>query len=296
MKFSIITPVYNTEKYLERCIESVLNQTYNNYEFIIINDGSPDNSEKIIEKYKNNKNIKYIKQTNHGVSYARNIGIKKAKGDYILFLDSDDFYEKDLLKTLKDNINDEDMIKFSYTDFKNNIKTISPSIEFNKLDGKKAFNKIIESKTMFEMVWLYAVKSEYMKKYQFEVGKLHEDFGLIPIMIHKSKSITAINYNGYIYNRDNETSITAFTNQEKEDKKALDVLYFFKKIKNTTKDKYLLSYYSNAALAKTKFLKRKFKKEYLKELKKEKIGNYLLDNSLKRKLKKAYIKLWLKLV
>ncbi len=116
---SIITPVYNGEKYIKDCIESVLNQTYKNLEMIIINDGSADNTEKIIKNYmKENSIIKYIKlNENKGIANARNMGIKKAKGRFIAFLDCDDLYHKDKIKKQVDF-----MIKnnyfFTYTSYK----------------------------------------------------------------------------------------------------------------------------------------------------------------------------------
>ena len=98
MKLSIIIPAYNAEKYIKRCIESVL-FPYKSYEIIIINDGSYDSTEKIIKNLKSDK-IKYYRNENHGVSYSRNYGIKKAKGEYIMFLDSDDY----LLENWKEEI------------------------------------------------------------------------------------------------------------------------------------------------------------------------------------------------
>ncbi|QNG60201.1 glycosyltransferase family 2 protein [Bacillus sp. PAMC26568] len=94
-KVSIIVPIYNKEKYISKTISSVLNQTYNNFELLLINDGSTDKSEDIILKFvKEDSRIKYIKQENQGVSAARNKGIDAAKGDYISFLDADDLYHK----------------------------------------------------------------------------------------------------------------------------------------------------------------------------------------------------------
>ena len=100
VKFSIIIPVYNGEKYIEKSINSVLDNECNNYEIIVVNDGSNDNTENIIKKIqRNNKNrkIKYFRKENSGVSSARNLGIDKAIGDYILFLDSDDEFENNLI-------------------------------------------------------------------------------------------------------------------------------------------------------------------------------------------------------
>ena len=93
MKVSVIIPVYNSEKYIEQTIDSVLNQTYKNIEIIVINDGSIDNTEKILESYVNKNQIIYIKKENGGPAAARNLGIKQAQGEYVAFLDSDDIWE-----------------------------------------------------------------------------------------------------------------------------------------------------------------------------------------------------------
>lgn len=100
-KISIIIPVYNTAKYLPSCLNSVVNQTYQNLEIILINDGSTDNSLQIIQKYtKKDSRIKVINQKNQGQSAARNAGLKKATGDYISFIDSDDKIKPDFIKKL----------------------------------------------------------------------------------------------------------------------------------------------------------------------------------------------------
>lgn len=99
---SIIVPVFNTEQYLNRCINSLLNQTYKNFEIIIINDGSIDESERIIKVF-NDKRIKYHFQENYGVSHARNKGIEFAKGEYICFVDSDDYVNEKYLEMLIDS-------------------------------------------------------------------------------------------------------------------------------------------------------------------------------------------------
>ena len=104
---SIIVPVYNTEKHIERCLDSIMKQDYPNFEVILVNDGSTDESGIIIQKYKEKyKNISYIKQENKGVGAARNAGIKVAKGDYISFVDSDDFIMEDYCSHLLSIIGD----------------------------------------------------------------------------------------------------------------------------------------------------------------------------------------------
>src|SRR5690554_7984530 len=95
-KISVIIPVYNKAPYLEQCLNSVINQTYKNLEIIIIDDGSTDNSLEICEKYrKKDERIQLISQENQGVSVARNKGIQKASGEWIYFLDADDYLELD---------------------------------------------------------------------------------------------------------------------------------------------------------------------------------------------------------
>ena len=110
MKVSVIIPVYNAESYLEKCLDSIVNQTYSNIEIIIVNDGSKDNSSKIIKDYsKKYSNIVSIDITNHGQGYARNLGLKKATGEAIMFLDSDDYVSKDIIKKLVDSLNNSDI-------------------------------------------------------------------------------------------------------------------------------------------------------------------------------------------
>ena len=101
IKVSVIVPVYNVEEYLEKCLESLVNQTLKDIEIIVVNDGSPDNSQKIIDRYKEKyHNIISIEDINHGQGYARNKGISLAKGKYIMFLDSDDTVELTILEKM----------------------------------------------------------------------------------------------------------------------------------------------------------------------------------------------------
>lgn len=101
MMFSVIIPVYNVEKYITKCLKSILNQTYSDYEIIIVNDGSTDSSIKILEKYQSYiSNLKIINQQNRGLGGARNTGIRYARGDYLVFLDSDDYVAQNMLETI----------------------------------------------------------------------------------------------------------------------------------------------------------------------------------------------------
>lgn len=141
IKYSIIIPVYNVEKYLDDCLSSILNQTYKNYEVILINDGSSDNSSLICKKYCDlSKSFKLIEQVNGGVSSARNNGIRNASGDYLLFIDSDDYIDNNSLEIIDNYICDNDLLIFGYEKvFMNkSIKRLDDSMisDFNTIKQK----------------------------------------------------------------------------------------------------------------------------------------------------------------
>ena len=133
---SIIVPVYNTENQLKYCIESLINQTYKNIEIVCINDGSTDNSPEILRNYvQKDKRIVLINQENKGVSCARNAGIEKAEGEYILFVDSDDYLEESACKKLINKVieTNADIITFNYKiKFPEYVKEMNTTIHKNK--------------------------------------------------------------------------------------------------------------------------------------------------------------------
>ena len=130
---SIIVPIYNSEKYLKKCIDSIINQTKKELEIILINDGSTDNSEKIIKEYKD-KRIKYIKNTNQGIGTTRNQGIKEATGKYLMFIDSDDYIENNACELLYNKAE------------KDNLDMVVCDFYREKEDGEKKEDKIIDFK------------------------------------------------------------------------------------------------------------------------------------------------------
>lgn len=297
-KFSLIIPAYNVEKYIKKCLDSVLNQTYNNYEIIIINDGSTDNTSKILESYKSNKKIKIINQENKGLSNARNTGVSNAKGDYILFIDSDDFIEKELLEILNKTINDEDLVRFQIRILDETNKIIKEYKEetFNNLNGIEAFNKLSKY-NLVELAVCYAYKKDTFLKnnYKFEEKTYHEDFGLIPYIIISSKKVTSINYIGYNYLQ-RKNSIMNNTDYEKEIKKSNDVLKHYKNLikwsQNIEGDLTIYkSFIANSVILKSLNLKEKDYKNYIKKLKEYKVYDNLLTNNKENKIKKILIKI-----
>ncbi|MCI9617526.1 MAG: glycosyltransferase [Eubacterium sp.] len=166
-KVSIITPVYNSAKYINKCIDSVLNQTYSNWELILVNDGSTDQSRSICESYsKKDKRIILVNQENSGVSVARNTGLDYSTGDYIHFLDSDDFLEKNMLERTLDKAleNDYDLVIFGSNHlYENGKKMKRPETVMKEEISEKAeivgnlfvyggvlWNKLIKADLIFD--------------------------------------------------------------------------------------------------------------------------------------------------
>lgn len=293
IKFSIVIPVYNVEKYLKDCLESVFNQTYNNYEVIIINDGSKDNSREIIEEYKNNKNLKIIDQRNQGLSVARNNGVKYAMGDYIIFLDSDDYLEPNALKVLQKNIKDEDIIRFQaieVDEFKNIIRKVEEE-PFNNLKGDKTFERIVKYHYI-ENAWLYCYNTKFYKKnkFTFKENYYHEDFGLTPIILMKASNVSSISDALYNY-RQRANSIMSSKDIKKVQKKCNDMyklgLTNIETITNTKlKNKeIILSYIANSMIIKGRELPKDYRDAYYSKLRKNNIFSFMLKDTAKRKIK-----------
>ena len=265
-KVSIIVPVYNTQKYIEKCLNSLLNQTFKDVEIILVNDGSKDNSETIIKKYIENfaDKIKYISKENEGLSKARNDGAKLATGEYIMFVDSDDYIANDLIENLKQYMDRKiDLIKYKLLTVDEN------DIEINKVDGpvfeevkgEKAFEILRTTDLMLEVACVYLYRREFWNKHKFEfTPKLyHEDFGLIPLVLVQANSVVSTKNYGYYYLQTNN-SITRNTDYTKSIKRANDVLIHYDnmigvlKKSNLTKktEEILKEYYTNAVLNKVK--------------------------------------------
>lgn len=293
-KFSIIVPVYNTEKYLKRCLDSIKSQTFKDYEVIIVNDGSTDNSSDIISKY----SYKVINQENQGLSMARNNGVKTSIGDYLIFLDSDDYIEKDLLEEINNSLsNNPDLVRYQIKEVFDNKSDINyEEISFDNKNGVEAF-KLITNYHFVENAWAYAIKREfYLKeKFSFKKGTYHEDFGLMPLVIIKSKIVNSINYVGYCYYQ-RDGSIMNSSDYSKTKKKVMDFfdhyIYLTKEINKTKLDKtYFMSFISNSLILKITELKGKDYKDALTRLKKDKVFDNLLNDSLGRKIKNILVKI-----
>ena len=206
---SVIVPVYKVEKYLRKCIDSIINQTYKNLEIILVDDGSPDNCGAICDEYTaNDSRVKVIHKENGGLSSARNAGIDIASGDYIAFIDSDDYIDVNMIKTLYKKISDDNsdmaICNFSYVD--ENGKMIYEKNEYmpiktEVISGRDIlYNKLLEAKSWY---WVIACNKIYKKSLfdgiRYPIGKLNEDEFIIHEIYFRCKKISCIETSMYYY-------------------------------------------------------------------------------------------------
>lgn len=274
--FSLIIPVYNTANYLEKCICSIVAQknVTGKYEVIMINDGSTDNSEEVILKYQKKYPdlIKYYKQKNGGVSSARNFGVKKSKGKYLFFIDSDDYLDLFILSKLEEVIKEEpDVIRINSRDVKETGDTIQEIIIAEAFDEFSLIKEIMKKKSL-EVPWGYIFKTDFFKSNNFAFApQVHEDFGLIPVVLYKARTIKQVNYIGYNY-VEREGSLTAEKQYDRLKKRVDDMFILYCTHmniikKDSKKGKLLRSYSLEAMLTKLTTLNKDDLKFKLKEVK-----------------------------
>ena len=204
---SIIIPCYNAEKTIKRCLESVISQTYKNIEIVIINDGSIDKTDSIIKKYINDNRIKYYNRSNHGIGKTRNFGMKEATGEYITFLDSDDYLPNDAIDNLYKlaQKNKLDLVVSDYYVDNKNIK--SEKIKFFPITNVKNNPNLIFDINLAPWNKLY--KKELIENIKFEENLKYEDAPFVIESIIKAKRIGKLDKETYYYvvNPNSETTI-----------------------------------------------------------------------------------------
>lgn len=211
---SIIIPVYNVELYICECLESVINQTYKKLEIIIIDDGSTDKSAEICKNYlKKDNRIRLISQKNSGVSAARNLGIEFANGEYITFIDSDDYIDVNYIKCMYENIkkNKCDIVVCGLQDFEYNNKFTKKSKKFKKiLNCNDFFAEMFREKFLYAVVWAKLYKKDLIKGLKFDSKyKIGEDLDfLVTNFLNKIDSIYVDNSECLYYHRVRNDSAT----------------------------------------------------------------------------------------
>ncbi len=198
-KISVIVPVYNTAKYLDKCLDTLLNQTYSNLEIIIVEDCSKDNSKELLKSYEKYENIKIIyNEKNSGLSYSRNMGVRNATGEYIGFIDSDDYVELNYYETLMNSIKENNSeiaicdIKIVYE--KTLMEQLSKCYTGNEFNLINVINNGLAASACNKLF-----KKSIISKYTFEVGRVNEDLAVvIPSVVEAKKISYAKTYYYYV--------------------------------------------------------------------------------------------------
>ncbi len=299
-KISVIVAVYNTEEYLDRCLESLLNQTYKNMELVIVEDCSTDSSRKLLKKYKENENIKiFYNKENRGLSYSRNYGLKKSTGDFIGYIDSDDYVEPDyyekLMRSIKDNKSDIAICDIKLVDEQTN-KIQRCKCYTNDFDVCSVINNGFAASACNKLF-----KRKNIEKYPFAEGKVNEDIAVVIPTVIQAKKISYADTCYFYVQRGGSIQNSRFSN------KRFDIFDGVKTTLERIKNEKDYEFYKNAivynqlilllmfAIPKERnFIKRyKFLKKFnelSKDCKITKNANYLeyLENS--KKINQIYYK------
>lgn len=237
-KFSIIVPIYKVEKYIVTCIESVLNQTFKDFEIILVDDGSPDKCGQICDNYERiDSRIKVLHKKNGGLSSARNAGIDIAEGEYVIFLDSDDYWDdSNALESIYKNLEETnaDLLVFLAKRFyeEKNIFTsiLDMNIDRDKvidLDTNKAIKYLIENNIYRAAAWNKVIRKKVIdnQNMRFKIGYLSEDMDWCGDLLLHCSRFDVYEKPIYVYRQQRSGSITAVKNE----KLVLDKLYMCKK-------------------------------------------------------------------
>lgn len=235
--FTIVVPVYNVEGYVEKCVRSILAQSFGSYEVVLVNDGSKDNSGAICDRLsaENPMRVKVIHKPNGGLSDARNVGIDAAKGGYVIFVDSDDYWDDcNALYQIKDKLTAQpDVLFFGCKDYNCNDGTMAVSRNNydEKIlqcgDKKRILKYLVQSGMYPGAAWLSVVRRDFLLKNNlyFVKGLKSEDVDwLFDVFVH-AKSFAALNNPFYVYLKNRSGSITSTANTKTVD----DLLYIVTK-------------------------------------------------------------------
>ena len=243
-EISIIVPVYNVEKYLDRCIKSILNQTFKDFELILIDDGSTDKSGVICDNYKKiDDRIVVIHKKNGGLSSVRNKGLDVAKGEYIAFVDGDDYVNKEmyniLLNEAKNNSSDIVICKFKkvYESMNNNIEEVDSKMKVFNYSNINALNQLYSNEGLdYIVAWNKIYRRNIFKNERYIEGRIHEDEFIIHRLLYKANKVTFISKELYYYlQRSNSIMNSKFNVKRLDAVYALEERFKFFKTLNLNK-------------------------------------------------------------
>lgn len=235
-RISIIVPVYKVEAYLNKCIDSILNQTFEDFELILVNDGSPDKCGEICEDYaKKDSRIRVFHKENGGQATARNFGIDIARGEYIGFVDSDDYIEPEMYEVLYNMcINDNcDMVNCSSKIYFNNKIKVNGNGEKVIHSKKEAMRVVIEGLLYDECLWSKLIKKSVLKDLRMPVGIVYEDTAFVYKIVDKCERIGYIGVPMYNYIKREDSTMDRAVKEVKT-----DAILVYKEMYEFVKNKY----------------------------------------------------------
>ena len=199
---SVIVPVYQVEHYLERCVDSILNQSYHNLEIVLVDDGSTDRGSVICDQYgTRNANVKVIHQNNQGLSVARNTGIEASTGEWICFVDSDDYIEEDMLEimllTAAEDLSDMAICGFVRCDDEDHVIKVK-SFERQCIDSYQAMERGM-AESLFTVAWNKLIRRRCLGEIRFPKGKIHEDEFTTYRIVDRCEKISLVDREFYHY-------------------------------------------------------------------------------------------------
>ena len=273
---SVIVNVYNCEKYLKKCIDSIINQTYKDLEILIINDGSTDNTSKMLKKYKDNR-IRIINQDNMGITLARNVGLDNATGEYIYFVDGDDYIKEDTIEYLynlciKYNKKMAFCNYFKFNDYDFKYENKKEKIEI--LSCKDMLKRIVIPKNMEPVMWNKLVKRELYDNLRFE-DRIINDMAFTYKLVMKTDSIIYSNQIKYYY----YNNIESISRKKASTERLIDIYEVFYNRYKYIKEKY--DFVDNEASLLWKIIEL-----YLKD--NNDLRKYLDDNNVYDVFKKVF--------
>lgn len=213
-KISIIVPIYNVKKYIDRVVNCLINQTYHNLEIILVDDGSTDGSSKICDKYKKKDNrIIVIHQKNSGVSVSRNVGLKYATGEYIGFVDSDDYISLNMYETLYNNLTNtnSDISVCNHLTFKDKLPEFDNESNIKIFDRIDALKDIITGGVITNFLWNKLFKKEVFENISFPEGKIYEDLYVMPRLIDNANIICFDSKRMYGYYQRSDSYVNSYS-------------------------------------------------------------------------------------
>ena len=300
---SVIVPAYNVEKYIKTCLDSLINQTYSNFEIIVINDGSTDQTEEILRSYQANPKFRIYSQKNGGLSAARNRGIKLANGELVCFIDSDDSVKSDYLEKLVTPFIEDANVDITVCGYQEKFEksSIDHVLKSQKITGHQATEDLlVKQQDFIVLAWNKLYRKSLFTNYNIEypVGQIHEDNLTTYKLFSHSQTVFYISDTLYIYQRTHSEITKNLYSEEKtlkrlkvKEQMAIEAGQYLQDpdLKRSAEVALLLAYFAFLDHAINRRIEKSYYQVYLKKIKK--LSSSQFKNPFLTKKLRFYLKL-----